>query len=123
VFSLRNACFWPCSLCFKWFFQEKISEVFVMKKKTEYGEWLAAEKIAYDTHIDLLRDQAKSGSYEAESGYSGAIAALQLKRDQVALKLQGMALTSDHGWSDVAAGAEDALGEIRSDIRDAITKI
>jgi hypothetical protein len=94
-----------------------------MKNKTEYGEWLAAEMSALDTQIDQLRDKAESGSYEAESGYSNAIAALQLKRDQIAMKLQGMALTSDDQLGDVAAGAEDALGEIRSVLRDAITKI
>jgi hypothetical protein len=94
-----------------------------MWNTSEYGACLAAEMIALDTQIELLRDKAKSGSYESESEDSGAIAALQLKRDQVALKLQGMALTSDDQWGDVAAGAEASLGEIRSDIRDAITKI
>jgi len=94
-----------------------------MRKNTEYGAWLAAEKVALDTQIDLLRDKAKSGPYEAEPGYSSAIAALQLKQDQVALTLQGMSLTSDDQWNDVAAGAEDTLGEIRTVLRDAITKI
>jgi hypothetical protein len=94
-----------------------------MNNKNEYGACLAAEMNALDSQIDLLRDKAKSGSYESESGDSGAFAALQLKREQVALKLQGMALTSDDQWGDVATGAEDTLGEIRSDIRDAITKI
>jgi len=94
-----------------------------MREKTEYGAWLAAEKVALDTQIDLLRDKAKSGPYEAESGYCGAITALQLKRDQVALTLQRMSLTSDDQWNDVAAGAEDTLDEIRTVLRDAITKI
>jgi len=94
-----------------------------MKNKTDYGEWLAAEKLSLDTQIDLLRDEAASGSYEAESGYSSAIAALQLKRDHVALTLQGLSLTSDDQWSDVAAGAEDTLDEIRTELRDTITKI
>ena len=94
-----------------------------MNKQTEYVESLSALLVAMDTQIDLLKDQAKSGEYEVTSENSQAISALQLQRDQAALKLQKIAPTTDDEWGDLKAGSEDVLDEVRSMVQDAITKI
>lgn len=94
-----------------------------MNKQTEYGELLSAQIVTMDAQIDLLKDQAKSGAYEVTSENSQAISALQLQRDQAALKLQGIAPTSADEWDDVKAGSADVLDEVRSMVQDAITKI
>lgn len=94
-----------------------------MDKQTEYVENLSAEIVELDAQLDLLKDKAKSTAPEADDKYSGAIAALQLKRDAAALKLQGISLTSDDEWGDIKTGTEDVLGEVRTILRDAIVKI
>jgi hypothetical protein len=94
-----------------------------MNKQTEYVESLSALLVALDTQIDQLKDQAKSGAYEVTSENSDSISALQLKRDEAAQKLQGIAPTSDDEWGDVKAGSEDVADEVRSMVKDAITKI
>jgi len=94
-----------------------------MNKQTEYVESLSALLVALDAQIDQLKDKAKSGAYEVTSENSQAISALQIKRDEAALKLQGIAPTTDDEWGDVKAGSNDVLDEVRSMVQDAITKI
>lgn len=94
-----------------------------MSKQTEYVESLSTLLVALDAQIDQLKDKAKSGAYELSSENSSSISALQIKRDQAALKLQGIATTSDHEWGDVKAGSEDVLDEVRGMVKDTITKI
>ena len=69
-----------------------------MDKRTEYVERVSAQMVAWDVQIDLLKDKAESVSSGAKSEYSSAIAALQLKRDEAALKLQGISSASDDEW-------------------------
>ena len=94
-----------------------------MDKQTEQVETISAQIVELDAQIDRLRDKAASGTFQAESDYSGAISALQLKRDKAAATLQGIAPTSDSEWKDITKGSEDTMGEIRSIFSDAITKI
>jgi hypothetical protein len=94
-----------------------------MNKQTEYVESLSALLIALDAQIDQLKDQAESGAYEVSSENTDSISALQLKRDEAAQKLQGIAPTTDDEWGDVKAGSEDVADEVRSMVKDAITKI
>jgi hypothetical protein len=90
-----------------------------MDKRTEYVERLSAQMVEWDNQIDLLKDRAKSAAPETESDYSSAIAALQLKRDKAAVKLQGISAASDDEWEDLKAGTESVWDEVRTILRDA----
>ena len=94
-----------------------------MNNQTADVEQLSAQIVALDVQIDRLKDKAQSEPYGANAEDDAAIEALQLKRDQAALKLQGIAPTSDNEWQDVKAGSEDVMDEVRSIFMDAITKI
>ncbi len=94
-----------------------------MDKRTEYVEKLSAQMVEWDAQIDLLKDRAKSAKPEALPDYSSAIAALQLKRDEAAAKLQGISAASDDEWEDLKTGTEQVWGEVRTILHDAIMKI
>ena len=94
-----------------------------MDKQTEYVESLSAQMVEWDAQIDQLKDKEKSAEPGAKSEYSNSIEALQLKRDAAALKLQGIAPTSDDEWGDVKKGSENVMDEVRTIVSDAITKI
>jgi len=94
-----------------------------MNKQTELVENLSAQVVELDAQIDLLQDKTKSETFGVKSDLSDSISALQLKRDEAALKLQGIATTSDNEWGDVKAGSEDVLDEVRSIVQDTIAKI
>jgi hypothetical protein len=94
-----------------------------MDKRTEYVEKLSAQMVEWDTQIELLKDKAESAAPESKSDYSNAIAALQLKRDEAALRLQGISAASDDEWEDLKTGTENAWGEVRTILHDAIMKI
>jgi hypothetical protein len=94
-----------------------------MDKRTEYVEKLSAQMVEWDVQIDQLKDKAESAAPESKSEYSNAIAALQLKRDEAALRLQGISAASDDEWEDLKTGTENVWGEVRTILHDAIMKI
>ena len=94
-----------------------------MDKRTEYIESLSAQMMEWDTQIEQLKDKAESATTESKSDYSQAIAALQLKRDEAAQKLQGISTASDHEWEDLKKGTDQVWGEVRTILRDAVLKI
>ena len=94
-----------------------------MDKQTEIVERLSAQIVEWDAQIDLLRDKAESALPGKKSAYFDEIQALQVKRDEAALELQGIGTTTDDEWGDVKAGSEGVLDEVRSMVSDAITKI
>lgn len=94
-----------------------------MDKRTEYVEKLSAQMVEWDTEIDRLKDKAESATPESKTDYSQAIAALQLKRDEAALKLQGISAASDDEWEDLKTGTDQVWGEVRTILRDAVLKI
>jgi hypothetical protein len=94
-----------------------------MDKQTEYVEKLSAQIIEWDAQIELLRDKAESAAPGEKSEYAGEIQALQLKRDEAAQKLQGIAPTSNDEWGDIKKGSENVMDEVRTMVSDAITKI
>jgi hypothetical protein len=94
-----------------------------MDKRTEYVEQLSAQMVEWDTQIDLLKDKAKSATPETDFDYSNSIAALQLKRDEAAVKLQGISAASDDEWEDLKTGTELVWGEVRNILRDTVMKI
>jgi hypothetical protein len=94
-----------------------------MDKRTEYVEKLSAQMVEWDNQIELLKDKAESAAAESKSDYSNAIEALQLKRDEAAVKLQGISAASDDEWEDLKTGTEDVWGEVRTILHDAIMKI
>ena len=65
----------------------------------------------------------QSATAEAKTDYSSAIAALQLKRDEAAEKLQGISAATDDEWEDLKTGTEKVWDEVRTILRDAIMKI
>jgi hypothetical protein len=79
--------------------------------------------VEWDNQIELLKDKAERTAPESKSDYSKAIAALQLKRDEAALRLQGISAASDDEWEDLKTGTENAWGEVRTILHDAIMKI
>jgi len=94
-----------------------------METRTEYVERISAQMVEWDAQIDLLKDKAESASSEAKSEYSKAISALKLKRDEAALKLQGVSSAGDDEWEEIKTGTEHVMDEVRTMLRDAITKI
>ena len=94
-----------------------------MDKQTEIVERLSAQIVEWDAQIDLLRDKAESALPGKKSAYFDEIQALQVKRDEASLELQGIGTTTDDEWGDVKAGSEGVLDEVRSMVSDAITKI
>ena len=94
-----------------------------MDTQTEYVEKLSAQMVDWDVQIDLLKDQAESAAPEAKFEYAKLIAALQLKRDQAAIELQGIATASDDEWEDLKAGAEQIWHEVQNVFSDTIKKI
>ena len=94
-----------------------------MDKRTEYIENLSAQMVEWDTQIELLKDKAKSATPYDKDNYSSAVSILQLKRNEAALKLQGISTASDDEWEELKTGTENIWGEMRTILHDAITKI
>jgi hypothetical protein len=98
------------------------TEVTIMDKQTEYVEKLSAQMVEWDVRIERLKDQAESATPEEKFEYSNTIAALQLKRDEAAIKLQGIAAASDDEWEELKTGAEQIWDEARALLHNAFTK-
>ena len=94
-----------------------------MDKRTEYVEKLSAQMVEWDAHNDLHKDKAESATPEAKFEYANTIAALQLKRDEAAVKLQGISTAGDDEWEDLKTGTDQVWGEVRTILRDAVLKI
>ncbi|MBT0653596.1 hypothetical protein [Geomobilimonas luticola] len=94
-----------------------------MDKRTAYVEALSAQIVEWDVQIDLLKDKAESAPPALKFDCYGVIAALQLKRDEAAVKLQGIAAASDDEWEDLKTGTEQVWEEVRTILRDTIVKI
>ena len=94
-----------------------------MDKRTEYVETLSARMIEWEAQIDRLKTRATSAIPEARLEYSNAVAALQLKRDEAAVKLQGISTAGDYEWEDLKAGTEEVWGDFRTMLHDAVMKI
>ena len=94
-----------------------------MDKRTEYVERLSAQMLEWDAQIDRLKFMARSDTPEARLEYSTALAALQLKRDEAAAKLQGISAAGDDEWEDLKTGTDQIWGEVTTILRDAIKKI
>jgi len=94
-----------------------------MDKRTEYVEKLSAQMVEWDAQIDRLKIKGTSATPEAKLEYSNTISALQLKRDEAALKLQGVSTAGDDEWEDLKSGTEHVLGEVRTIFKNIITMI
>ena len=94
-----------------------------METRIEYVERLSSEMVAWDVQIDRLKDRADSIPFGSKTDYSAAIAALQAKQDEVAVKLQGISTADDHEWEELKEGTEHVWGEVRNMIHDAVIKI
>jgi hypothetical protein len=94
-----------------------------MHKRTEYVERLTAHLGEWDSQIKLLSDKSENSTPETKLEYSAAIAELQHKRDEVALKLQGISDSTDDEWEDLKPGTEHALGDIRASFFSAVTML
>ena len=94
-----------------------------MENRTEYVEKLSAQMVEWDAQIDRLKNKAESATPEVKFEYNKSIATLQLKRDEAAVKLQGISTASDDEWDDIKTGTERVWGEVRTILHDAIVKI
>lgn len=94
-----------------------------MDKRTEYVERLSSQMVEWDAQIEQLKIKATSAKPEARVESLTAIAALKQKRDEAALKLQGVSIASDDEWEVLKKGAEEAWNEVSTMLRDAIKKI
>ena len=94
-----------------------------MGKRTEYAERLSAHMVEWDTQIDQIRDRAESTLPETRTEHSDAIAALQFKRDEFSVKLQGIWSATDDDWEDLKMGTQHVLSEVRTMFNDAVMTI
>ncbi|WP_020676202.1 hypothetical protein [Geopsychrobacter electrodiphilus] len=86
-------------------------------QRTQYVEKLSAQMVEWDVHIERLKDQASKATAEAKNEYSKAAATLQLKRDQAAEKLRGIAMASEDDWEDMKVGAEQIWSEVKGFVK------
>ena len=94
-----------------------------MDKRTEYVEKLSSQMVEWDAQIDQLKIKSTSSTSAARLEYAQAIEALQLKRDEAAVKLQGISAAGDDEWEDLKSGTEQIWGNLTSMLGDAIKKI
>ncbi|HEY6873159.1 MAG TPA: hypothetical protein VI298_10585 [Geobacteraceae bacterium] len=94
-----------------------------MDKRTEYVEKLSAQMVEWDAQIDRLKDKAESATPGKRFEYANAIAALQLKRDEAAEKLQGISAASDDEWEGLKAETEHVWDNVRTILHDTIMKV
>jgi hypothetical protein len=94
-----------------------------MDKRAEYAEKLSAQMVEWDMQINQLHIKATSATPEARLEYSNAIKALQLKRDEAALKLQNIPVTGDDEWELLKTGIDQIWGDLTTMLGDAIKKI
>jgi hypothetical protein len=94
-----------------------------MDKRTEYAEKLSAQMVEWDMQINQLKIKATSATPEAMLEYSEAIKALQHKRDEAALKLQNIPITSDDEWEVLKSGIDEIWGDLTTMLGDAIKKL
>lgn len=93
-----------------------------MDKRTEYVEKLSAQMVEWDVQIERLKEKTEFAAPEVKFKYAKTIAALQLKRDEAALQLQGISTASDDEWEELKTGTEHIWGELSNALRDAILK-
>lgn len=93
-----------------------------MDKRTKYVENLSAQMVEWDIQIERLKEKVEFAAPEVKFKYANTIAALQLKRDEAALKLQGISVASDDEWEELKTGTEHIWGELSNALRDAILK-
>jgi len=93
-----------------------------MDKQTEYAEKLSAQIVEWDVQIDRLKDKAEDATPEARFESAKLISALQLKRDQAAIELQGISVASEDQWEDLKEGVERIWHEAQKILREAIAK-
>jgi hypothetical protein len=79
--------------------------------------------VEWDRQIDQLKIKVTSATPEAKLEYSNAIKALQLKRDEAAIKLQNIPITSDDEWDVFKKGIDQIWDDVTTLLRDAIKKI
>ena len=94
-----------------------------MDKRTEYVEKLSAQMVEWESQIDQLKIKATSATPEARLEYSSAVAALEAKRDEAALKLQRISTAGDDEWEDLKAGTEQIWGDFTTMLSSVIKKI
>jgi hypothetical protein len=94
-----------------------------MDKRTEYVEKLSAQMLEWDAQIDRIKFQATSETPEARLEYSNKISALEGKRDEAALKLQGISAAGDDEWEDLKTGTEQIWGDFTTMLGNAVKKI
>ncbi len=94
-----------------------------MDKRTEYVEKLSVQMIEWDAQIDRLKIKATGATPQAVPEYLNAIAALQIKRDEAAQKLQNMSAAGDDEWEALKTGMEQIWSELTTMLGDAIRKI
>lgn len=92
-------------------------------RQEKYVEKLSAELLEWEVHIDRLKEKVESATPERTFGYAKAIAVLQLKRDEAAVKLQDISAASDHEWEDLKSGTEQIRSEVSNLLRDTTMKI
>ncbi|BCR05905.1 hypothetical protein DESUT3_29740 [Desulfuromonas versatilis] len=93
-----------------------------MDRQKEFIEELSAQMVEWDVAIELLQEQAETGTPEKRYEYARAIAELQLKRDEAAEKLQGLAAAGEDEWEELKAGAEMIWDEVKAALRETLKK-
>lgn len=61
-----------------------------MDKRTEYIEQISAQIVEWDRQIDQLEYKSERATYEKHIEYLKVLEALKLKRNEAAIKLQGI---------------------------------
>lgn len=94
-----------------------------MEKRTEYIESISAQMVEWDTQIDQLEYKAESVTYEKYIECIKVLEALKLKRNEAAIKLQGISASSDAEWENIKSGTEQVWSEVRTILHEAVVKI
>ncbi|MDO3378987.1 hypothetical protein [Geoalkalibacter halelectricus] len=93
-----------------------------MDTRTKYVEKLSADIVEWDNQIERLKEKMEDAEPEAKAQYAQSIASLKEKRNQAAEKLQNLHVADDNEWEEVKKGAEQIWEEMKTMLKENITK-
>lgn len=94
-----------------------------MDKRTEYVESLSAQMVEWDMQISRLKDAAAISKAETRADLADAIAMIQRRRDEAAVKLMELTDAGDDAWEGLKDGTELIWEEVRTILHDTVVLI
>lgn len=94
-----------------------------MDKRREYVEKLSAQMVEWNTEMKRLQEKVAGAPAESKWDYYHTMAALQLKRDEAGVRLQGIAAARDDEWEELKTGTDEVWDDVRTVMYNAVMKM